>query len=155
MKEDKGSSFKDFAILIRANNQAEAYCRELERTEIPYQFLASKGLYSKPVILDIISYLKLISDLHESSAVFRVLNFPFLQISYEDIAKISRFSSKQGCSIYETLQQLALVSGISQQSVSKINFLLSLINKHALLAQEKNISEVFISFLRRANIRFD
>ncbi len=148
MKQDKGSSFKNFAILIRANNQAEAYCRELERAEIPYQFLASKGLYSKPVILDIISYLKLISDLHESSAVFRVLNFPFLQISYEDIAKISRFSSKQGCSIYETLQQLSLVPGVSQQSVNKINFLLSLVNKHALLAREKNISEVFVSFLK-------
>ncbi len=148
MKEDKESCFKDFAVLIRANNQAEAYCRELERAEIPYQFLASKGLYSKPIILDIISYLKLISDLHESSAVFRVLNFPFLKISYEDIAKISRFSSKQGCSIYETLQRLALVSGLSQQSVNKINFLLSLISKHARLAQEKNISEVFVAFLK-------
>ncbi|MCK5044366.1 UvrD-helicase domain-containing protein [Candidatus Parcubacteria bacterium] len=148
MKKDKESSFKDFAILVRANNHAEAYCRELERTEIPYQFLASKGLYSKPIILDAISYLKLISDLHESSAVFRVLNFPFFKISYEDIAKISRFSSQKGCSIYETLQQLGLVSGISQESVNKINFFLSLIQKHALLAREKNISEVFIAFLK-------
>ncbi|MFH1657528.1 MAG: UvrD-helicase domain-containing protein [bacterium] len=148
LKQDKESSFSDSAILIRANNHAAAFCRELEKVGIPYQYLASKGLYSKPLILDIISYLKLISNLYESSAIFRVLNFPWLGISYEDIMRISRYSNQKSQSIYETIQQLPLVPGLSQEAVSKINFLSGLIRRHVLLAKEKNVSEVFISFMK-------
>ncbi len=148
LNDDKTATFNDFAILVRANNQAPAFCRELERAGLPYQFLASKGLYSKPVILDIISYLKLLDNYHESSALFRILNCPCFKIPYEDITRITQYSHLKGQSIYESLQQLPLISNLALESINKINFLLDLIKKHTNIAKEKNVSEVFIAFLR-------
>jgi DNA helicase-2/ATP-dependent DNA helicase PcrA len=150
LKKDKESTLSDFAILVRANESANAFIREMERAKISYQFLASRGLYSKPVILDIISYLKLLDNYHEGSAVYRVLNFPFLGISSEDIIRINQYSRKRGKSIYEALEELPLISGVSQKSADKINFLLSLIKKHAEFSRKKNIYEILLTFLKES-----
>jgi len=147
LNRDKEASFNDFVILVRSNNSANPFSRGLERANLPYQFMALRGLYSKPIILDIISYFKLLDDYHESAALYRILNLVFLKISAEDIARISRFSSKKSQSIYQSLEQLSLISGISQETTNKINFILSLIKKHTNLAREKNVSEIFTVFL--------
>jgi DNA helicase-2/ATP-dependent DNA helicase PcrA len=147
LKKDKEASFSDFSILVRSNEAANPFCKELERRGIPHQFLASKGLYSQPVILDIISYFKLLDNYHESSAVFRILNSPIFEIPHEEIVKITNFSRIRTQSLYETLKQLPLVEGISEKTAQKINFLLGLIKKHTELARTKNVGAIFIAFL--------
>lgn len=149
LKQDKEASLNDFAILVRANKHAEPFCNVLEKAGIPYQFLASKGLYSEPVILDIISFLKFLNNFHESSAVYRVLNFPFLGIAPEDIAEILQYSRRKGISLYQALQQSPLLR-ISEKSQKGISNLLSLIKEHTLIAQRTKVGEVFISFLERS-----
>lgn len=146
--EEKEAMYSDFAILVRANNHAMPFIRGLDRANIPYQFLASKGLYLKPIILDIISYFKLLDDYHESSACYRVLNLPFLEIASNDMMLISLYSKKKSYSIYEAIQELPLIHGISENTADKINFVLTLIKKHTELAKQNNVSEVFVAFLR-------
>ena len=146
--QDKSINFSDFAILVRANNSANVFCKALEKKRLPYEFLASRGLYSQPVILDIISYFKMLDNYHESSALNRLLNLPILNISWESLAKINRFSQKKGQSTYETLNEVILVEGLDKKTVQQINFLLDLIKKHSKDARNKNINEIFLSFLK-------
>ncbi len=148
MNKDPKANPNDFAVLVRANNSAKPFARAMERARIPYQFLASRGLYSKPVILDIISYLKVLENHHENSAAYRVLKFPFLRIRPEEAMKISLYAKKEAKSIYEALQEAAVISGLSEQTAEKISFLVSFIKKHARMATENNVSEVLISFLQ-------
>ncbi|MBU0476653.1 UvrD-helicase domain-containing protein [Patescibacteria group bacterium] len=147
MKKDKSIGFSDFAVLVRANNSASPFVKALERAGFPYQFLASRGLYSKPVILDIISYFKLLDNYHESSAVYRILNSQLWQIPAEDIMRITQYSRQRTKSIYEALEELPLISGLSKETIEKINSILSLIQSHAKLARQNNVSEVLIAFL--------
>ncbi len=147
LKHDKKASFSDFGVLVRANNQALALVRAFERSNIPYQFLALRGLYSKPVILDIISYFKFLDNYHESSAGYKILNLPFLAIPVEDIARISQVSAKYGKSIYETMRDSILIPGLSKAAVAAINKILSLVAKHTKMAQEKTVSEILLAFL--------
>lgn len=148
LKTNKEAKFNDFAILVRANDYANAFLRACERAGIPYQFMALRGLYLKPIILDIISYFKLLDNYHESSAVYRVLNLPFLKISADDIAKITQHSYRKTKSVYESLQDISSISGLSKRAAREIDKILSLIEKHTKLASDKNVSEVFMSFLK-------
>ena len=150
LKSDKEATFNDFAILTRTNESANSFAKALERANFPYQFLASRGLYTKPIILDIISYFKLLDNYHESSAVYRILNLDFLQIPAEEIIKITQYSRQRTKSIYEALQELSLIPGISQKTVSQINHLLGLIQKHTELARQKNVSEILVIFLEES-----
>ncbi len=147
LKNDKEATYNDFAILVRANDSASPFIKALDRAGLPYQFLASRGLYSKPVILDIVSYFKLLDNYHEGAAVYRILNLPFLDILDTDIAAITQYSRRKTKSLFEALQELALIPGVSRKTQEKIIFVLSLIKKHSLLAKEKSVSEILVAFL--------
>ncbi len=146
-KSDKKISYSEFAILVRANDSAIPFIRALERAQLPYQFLASRGLYSKPVVLDIISYFKILDNYHEGIATYRILSLPFLEIDNADIATITQYSHKKTKSLFESLQELTLIAGISKNTHEKVAFLLSLIQKHSEMARDKGVSEVLVNFL--------
>lgn len=147
LKEDKSATYNDFAILVRANDSAIPFIKGLERANLPYQFLASRGLYSKPVILDVISYFKPLDNYHEGTAVYRILNLPFLEIPDQDVATITLYSHKKTKSVFEALQGLSLIPNLSETTRQRVAFLLALVQKHSGAARERGVCEIMISFL--------
>ncbi|MDP2930023.1 MAG: UvrD-helicase domain-containing protein, partial [bacterium] len=147
MKADKNTGFNDFVILVRANSHAAAFTRAFERTGMPFQFLAMRGLYSKPIILDIISYFKFLDNYHESSSAFKILSLPFLGILPEDIAKISQYGYRKAKSIFEAMQELPLIGNVSLKTQNSVVKILAMIQKHTKMAAEKNVSEILLAFL--------
>jgi DNA helicase-2/ATP-dependent DNA helicase PcrA len=109
--------------------------------------LASRGLYSKPVILDVISYFKLLDNYHEGTAVYRILNLPFLEIPDQDVATITLYSHKKTKSVFEALQELSLIPNLSETTRQRVAFLLALVQKHSGAARERGVCEIMISFL--------
>lgn len=147
-KKDQKASWQDFAILVRANDSATAFTNFLRKTNVPYQFVAMRGLYGKAIILDILNYFKLLDNYHESPAVFRLLRSPIVNISDEEITRLTHFANKKNFSLYEALKIASTVFGISPESISQINFFLSLVEKHASLSREKTVGEVMLAFMQ-------
>lgn len=141
------STWNDFAILIRANSAADEIIPRLESAQIPYTFVANRGLFKKPIITDIINYLKLLDQYHESAALYRVLNLPLFNIDPEQIAILSNYSHKKTLSLYETLKQAAMVPGVSEQTQTAVSALLKLIAKHSDLKQQKTAVELFVQII--------
>ncbi len=148
--KNKDVDFKDIAVLTRTNADAEKITAACERKGIPCRFLSMKGLYRKNIILDIISYFKLLDDYHENSAVYRILNLPFLSIPPEEIAKMTQYGHKKTKSIYSVLIDISSVPEISPKTIKKIEKLTEMIKKHTLLAVQNSVSDVFISFLNES-----
>ncbi len=147
LKKDQKASYNDFVILVRANDSAIPFVRALERAGLPYQFLASRGLYSKPVILDMISYFKTLNNYDDSPALYRVLNLPVFNISTEEILKITQYSRKKTKSLYEAMEEIFSIKETSPETKEKINLIINLIKKHRSLAKEKPASEIMVKFL--------
>ncbi len=147
LEKNHDTKLSDFAILVRANDSAVPFAGALDKAGLAYQFLASRGLFQKPVILDVISYLKLLDNYHESLALYRVLSLPFLNINNQDVMLITQESHKHTQSVYETLSKLSTVKGITYETLNKITFLLSLIARHTEMAKIKSVSEIFVNFL--------
>ncbi|MEK7189870.1 MAG: UvrD-helicase domain-containing protein [Patescibacteria group bacterium] len=140
------NSWNDFAILTRSNATADSFMNALEQAGVPFQFLASKGLYREGLVLDIISYLKLLDNYHENPAMWRVLNMPFWEIATNDIVKITHQAKKKTWSIFETLKH-ASAFGVGETSVKNIAKMLGLVAKHAELARRESIGKVAYAFL--------
>jgi DNA helicase-2/ATP-dependent DNA helicase PcrA len=151
---DDKLKWNDFAVLVRANSQADIFMQSFDRNGVPYQFLASAGLYSKPIILDVISYLKILDNYHESSAVYRVLNMAVVDLDYSDIVKINYFARRKNWSLFETMKNAPAV-GVSAESLRKINKILSFIEKHTSLTREKGLGKAVYNFLEDFNILKD
>jgi len=142
----EGTSWSDFAILVRANDTAEAYVKELSRRNIPNQFMSWRGLYYKPLILDILAYFRLLDNYHESAALFRVLNMEAFKVSHPDLITINKMAARKVWSLYEALKNVNAIPAVDAKSVNNINKLLSLIERHSQLAATAKPTKLFLHF---------
>lgn len=139
-------NWSDFAILVRANDTAEPYVKELNRQNIPNQFMSWRGLYYKPLILDILAYFRLLDNYHESSALFRVLNMEAFKVSHPDLISINKMAARKVWSLYEALTNVNAIPGLNAESVRNINKLMGLLSKHSLLAATSQPTKLFLHF---------
>jgi DNA helicase-2/ATP-dependent DNA helicase PcrA len=147
----KGNSlvaWSDFAILVRANSTAIPFINALNQAGIPFVFYSMRGLYSKPIILDIMALFKLLDNYHESSALFRALNIPVFTINYKDFSKLTYQAKRRAESLFETLHKIDLFKEIDEKTRTNVKKLLALIDKYSKLAKEKSISELYIGLMK-------
>ncbi|PJA92920.1 MAG: hypothetical protein CO132_05420, partial [Candidatus Kerfeldbacteria bacterium CG_4_9_14_3_um_filter_45_8] len=144
------TSWSDFAILVRANDSAQAFIPYLERANVPYQFLASKGLFTKSVILDIIAVLKLLDDYHESRAMYRYLTLDLWGIAHEDVLAIMQHGSKYTESIYETCLNVQEVPSVSEAGRLQVEKLLGHLKTLTKEARYKSVGEIILMFLEQS-----
>ncbi|MBI4050465.1 MAG: UvrD-helicase domain-containing protein [Candidatus Doudnabacteria bacterium] len=138
------ATWNDFAILARSHDALEPILNKLDLHEIPYIYFANRGLYHKPIILDILSYFKLLDNYHESGALYRVMKFPRLKIKSEAIVELSHFATKKSLSLYESLKNSEVLGKLDEKSRGGLKILLELIEKHTVTAREKSAEQVFV-----------
>jgi DNA helicase-2/ATP-dependent DNA helicase PcrA len=69
----KGKDANTIAILLRKNNQAEAFTYALDKLGIPYELGQNKKLFEQPLIRAIINLIKVVNDPNDSQALYIVL----------------------------------------------------------------------------------
>ncbi len=86
------------AVLYRTNSQSRLVEEALRRYQIKYHMVGGFSFYDRAEIKDILSYMKLVSNPHDSIALGRSINSPPRGI---------------GKTTMETLERMALTTGIS------------------------------------------
>lgn len=100
----KNYQWRDFAVLVRANNHADPFVRIFQRLCIPYQFLGPGMLFKQPEIKDLIAYLKVLYDINDSASLYRVLSMNIFNIDKEDLARLVSFTRITNLSLFETIK---------------------------------------------------
>ncbi len=96
-------SWSDNAILVRSNDDAIPFVQALERRGAPFKFFALRGLYIKPVILDIIALLTSVVRPHDNTVLWRLLHLPSYPIPHSSILQLLKYSERKGVSLYEAI----------------------------------------------------
>ena len=74
-------TFRDFAILARANNHLDPFVAALKRSGIPYQLLGNRGLYNQDEVRDLIFFAKTCIDPTDSVVIFQTMHIPIFKIT--------------------------------------------------------------------------
>ncbi len=144
-KEGNVVGWDSFCVLVRANDHAQIFINEFERRGMPHVFLAARGLFTKPLVIDLLAYLRLLDNYHESAALYRVLAIPVFGIDHGDVVELSYQAKKKNRSLYEQLLHDDItISDATRAGVKKIK---SLIQAHTELANTKSVGEVLLQFL--------
>jgi DNA helicase-2/ATP-dependent DNA helicase PcrA len=146
-KKDRTLTWNDFAILVRANDQANIFINLMNNHEIPYQYVANRGLYQKPEIMDLIAYLKLLDNYHESTALFRVMNMPIFHFDPVDVHTLLNYTYRKNVSLYEAMQSGEARAHFKPQTQKDLDLMLAMIKKHTALARERGTSRVLFQFV--------
>jgi DNA helicase-2/ATP-dependent DNA helicase PcrA len=129
-ENDPGSySYKDFAILVRANNHADPFVRALQRAGIPFQFLGPGQLFRQAEVKDLIAYLKVLYNFEDNVAFYRLLAMDLFDLSARDLAAMNNYSRKYNLSLFETCEKIEKVF-VSQKTKDKVNWLVKMVHRH-------------------------
>ncbi|GHU31124.1 hypothetical protein FACS1894166_02000 [Bacilli bacterium] len=101
--KDKGDHYKDMVILYRARQQSRAIEQELINNQIPYYVYGGTRFYERMEIMDLISYLKVIANMHDELALKRIINVPTRGIGETTVDRISEYSSLHKQSFLQSL----------------------------------------------------
>ncbi len=97
-------TYKDIAILARANSHLDPFLMALRKHGLPYQLVGNRGLYDREEIRDILALLKVIINPKDSVSLYRVLNIKTLEIPYEAIAQLLSKSKYERADLWESLK---------------------------------------------------
>src|SRR3989344_5793915 len=136
-------TYKDIAILVRANSHAEPFVRALSRHGIPHQFLGPGRLLHQPEIKDLIAYLKVLYNFEDNVSFYRFLAMDLFAIPARDLAVITNLARKQNLSLFAASEQSDLLS---------VKPLVSLIDRHLHLVPKENTGQILYDFLEKSGL---
>ncbi len=142
--------FSDFAVLVRANNHAESFVRSFEQTGIPYQFLGPGKLFSELEIVDLFSYLRVVADIHNDAALYRVLSSEVFAIDPLSLAKMSSKARHEQLFLFDSLE---IDSTAESPDSEKILSLLTLITDHVKRSRDESIISLLLEYLEKSGLR--
>lgn len=146
-KKEKDLLLSDIAILVRANSHAQECLPYLDRSGIPYQFFAAQGLFTKPVIVDIIAFLQVIDDYHESRSFYRILTFPLWNIPFEEIMSITRYAQKKSESIFEVCKNIRLIPNMREETCDVVEKIIAFINSFSQKSRYRTVGEIALLWM--------
>ncbi|WP_250278323.1 ATP-dependent helicase [[Clostridium] colinum] len=121
-KIKEGYSYKDFAILYRANNLSRVIEEQLVFLSIPYKLYGGINFYGRREIKDIISYLKILENPSDEISLKRIINVPKRGIGDTSVSKISEYANKNNITFFEALSKADEITELGRKTKTIIDF---------------------------------
>jgi len=113
-------TYKDVAILARANSHLDPFLMALRKHGLPYQLVGNRGLYDRDEIRDVIALLRVITNPKDGISLYRVLNIRSLQIDAEDISGMLSEARYKKADLWEE---------VKNSDKDKLSFLINMIRE--------------------------
>ena len=97
-------SLGECAVMYRTNAQSRVLEEAFVRYGMPYKLVAGTRFYERREVKDIIAYLRLIQNPHDSVSLMRVINVPQRGIGQQTQLKLAAWSKSMGVSQFKALQ---------------------------------------------------
>jgi len=114
--------YKDFAILVRSNNDADSFLRALNILGIPWRFSGNRGLYNQQEIRLCISFLKLAANPSDSLSLYYLIQ-DIYDFDALDLLTLTNYASSINCPLFYVFKDLDNIEGapvIKQDSREEI-----------------------------------
>ena len=119
--KEQNRTYKDFAVLYRANAQARPLEDALNRSQIPYNIYGGTKFYERKEIKDLVAYLRIIQNPQDDISLKRIINVPRRGIGLRTIEKIEDRASLKQESLYSVLIDIETNSDISTKARNSIS----------------------------------
>lgn len=147
----EGYDYRDFAVLVRANNHAEPFVRAFQRMGVPSQFLGPGRLFKQPEIVDLISYLKVLYNFEDSISFYRLLSIDFLGIPSKDLIRVGNYAKRLNLSLYETCEKIDDIY-VDVKTKEKIKNLIAIIEGQLKIVKKETAGQLLYNFLEESKL---
>lgn len=146
LKQERGYKYSDFAILVRANNQAEPFMQSLNLAGIPYLFTGASGLFAEPEIKMIVAFIKSIVYSDDSLSFYQLASSDVYRIDEAKLSEIYTLAKRKNRSVFETAKWLLGQNKLFSDD-SQLNDLLTDIEKYRSKIKDLTAGELIYQYL--------
>src|SRR4051794_38238688 len=150
-----GAAPRDHAVLVRANGHADPILRALNIAGIPWRFSGTSGLYARPEVRLLLSFLRVAADLESNVDLYAVAASDIYRLGGEDLTAIVNMARRRNRSIWAVLDELDRQPGIlriSPESRVTVRKLVADLRGYADEAHERPAGELLYRFLRASGM---
>lgn len=97
---EKGVNAKDIAVLYRINALSRSLEEGFTKEKLSYKLIGGIRFYERSEIKDIISYLRILTNLNDDFSLIRIINKPKRGVGKTSIDKLQNLSFEHNCSIF-------------------------------------------------------
>lgn len=146
-----GCGHRDIAILVRSNSDAEPFIRALNLKGIPNRFSGSKGLYGRPEVRLLTSFLRVMANPEDSISLFHLATSEIYNVDMMAITRAMNVSNRKKRSLLYTLRHIdsteELKEDIREESRERVGRLLEDVNRYLELSRENSTGNLLYTFL--------
>ena len=143
----QGRPLKDFAILVRANNDADAFLRALNTRDLPWTFSGNAGLYGRPEVRLLISFLRTVAHPDESVSLHYLASSDIYQVPIVDLTKCATFADRRHRWLFDVLRDPPAEVALSEEGAAAVRRLVADLQRYMELARETPTGELLYQFL--------
>lgn len=106
--------YTDFVVLYRTNAQSRIVEEVFMRYGIPYKIVGGVKFYERKEIKDILAYLRIIQNPHDTVSLIRIINTPPRKIGSRTFSVLQNYSRLRGLSFFEVLKNVDKMSELNE-----------------------------------------
>jgi DNA helicase-2/ATP-dependent DNA helicase PcrA len=131
------------AVLYRTNAQSRLFEESLRRAGLAYNIVGGYSFYERAEVRDVVSYLKLALNPHDSIALMRVVNTPTRGLGKQTLDELDRRAKDYGVSLWEAIVIITEhPEGFSPRAAASLKKFQTIIEGLVSRAQKETASEV-------------
>ncbi len=142
--------YRDFAILVRSNNDAQSFIQSLNMQNIPWQFSGNQGLYSREEVKLCINFLRVIANPANSLSLYYLVSSEIYKVDLADLSLCNHFARRRNASLYSVfcdLEKITELAQVKDETKEKISKVLLDIEKFLQVSRDETTGRLLYSFL--------
>jgi DNA helicase-2/ATP-dependent DNA helicase PcrA len=151
----EGAAPRDHAVLVRANGHADPVLRALNVCGVPWRFSGSSGLYARPEVRLLLSFLRSVADPHSSVDLYALAASDVYAIAGDDLTAVVNMARRRNRSLWDVLEEVERQPGIlrlAPASRAAIHRLVADVTRFTAMAHDRPAGEVLYAFLRDSGL---
>ena len=150
-----GGRPRDVAVLVRSNAAADPVLRSLNLAGVPWRFSGTSGLYARPEVRLLLSFLRAMADLSSSTDVYALAASEVYGLGGPDLTAIVNTARRRNRSLWDVLEELDRQPGIlrlAPASRTAASRLVTDLRTYSELAHQRPAGEVLFAFLKGSGL---
>ena len=117
---EQGVDYADFAIFYRTNAQSRVFEEAFLAANIPYQIIGGVGFYDRMEVKDLLAYLRIMSNPHDTVSLRRIINVPTRGIGATTVQRLVDFAHSEDMSLFDAIKRVEDIPKINSGIQAKV-----------------------------------
>jgi DNA helicase-2/ATP-dependent DNA helicase PcrA len=153
-RAEAGTAYRDMAVLIRANRDADPFLRAMNLAGIPWRWSGNQGLYARPEIRLLLAFLRVVADPDDTVSLYYLAGSELYQMDDWQLARCAAEARRTHRPLRAVLEHLdeSAVDGLTLETRATADRLLRDLRTYVGLARERPAGEVLYQLLTRSGL---